>query len=241
VFDCKGKGTHLTDPKAQKGGRGIALLSLELGAKRGGWLARRPGRFTPGKDSVHIVQEAGWAPGPVWAGAENIAPTGIRSPDRPARSRYTDWACVWLDTLHIHSIVTNVLNVLRQSLAETKRSHRRRQDWRLKAPIHVPVWLSSPAGLGFQSVKLIRVWNVTSRTLADYIYIYIYICIRACLTESSYPRRTLKPDSCVYGHLYVSSMAQHRAEVTATTQLPASNKWGPIIPNTDTPRRTITM
>ena len=27
-----------------------------------------------------------WAPGPVWAGAENLAPTGIRSPDRPARS-----------------------------------------------------------------------------------------------------------------------------------------------------------
>jgi hypothetical protein len=28
------------------------------------------------------VQEAGWAPGPVWTGAENLAHTGIRSPDR---------------------------------------------------------------------------------------------------------------------------------------------------------------
>jgi hypothetical protein len=27
------------------------------------------------------------APGPVWTGAENLAPTGIRSPDRPARSQ----------------------------------------------------------------------------------------------------------------------------------------------------------
>jgi hypothetical protein len=27
-----------------------------------------------------------WAPGPVWAGLENLAPTGIRSPDRPAGS-----------------------------------------------------------------------------------------------------------------------------------------------------------
>jgi hypothetical protein len=26
-------------------------------------------------------------PGPVWTGAENLAPTGIRSPDRPARSK----------------------------------------------------------------------------------------------------------------------------------------------------------
>ena len=29
--------------------------------------------FTPGKDPVPIVQEAGWAPGQVWIGAENLA------------------------------------------------------------------------------------------------------------------------------------------------------------------------
>jgi hypothetical protein len=39
---------------------------------------------TPRKEPVPIVQEAGWAPGPVWTGAENLAPTGIRSPDLPA-------------------------------------------------------------------------------------------------------------------------------------------------------------
>ena len=33
------------------------------------------------------MQEAGWTPGPVWTGAENLAYTGIRSPDRPARSQ----------------------------------------------------------------------------------------------------------------------------------------------------------
>ena len=33
-----------------------------------------------------IIQEAGWYPGPCWTGAENLAPTGIRSPDRPANS-----------------------------------------------------------------------------------------------------------------------------------------------------------
>ena len=27
-----------------------------------------------------------WRPGPVWTGAENLARTGIRSPDRPARN-----------------------------------------------------------------------------------------------------------------------------------------------------------
>jgi hypothetical protein len=67
------------------GSRGIALLSLDLGVRRGGWSAPRPCRFTPGKDQVPIVKEAGWAPGPVWTCAKNLAPTGIRSPDRPAR------------------------------------------------------------------------------------------------------------------------------------------------------------
>jgi len=29
-----------------------------------------------------LYTETGWAPGPVWTGAENLASTGIRSPDR---------------------------------------------------------------------------------------------------------------------------------------------------------------
>jgi len=40
--------------------------------------------FTPEKDPVPVVQEAGWAPGPVWTGAENLAPTGTQFWDRPA-------------------------------------------------------------------------------------------------------------------------------------------------------------
>ena len=43
--------------------------------------------FNPWKDPVPIVQEAGWDPGPVWTGVENLASTGIRSPDRPACSQ----------------------------------------------------------------------------------------------------------------------------------------------------------
>ena len=42
--------------------------------------------FTPGKDPVPIVQEAGWASGSVWTGAENLGTTEIRSPNRPASS-----------------------------------------------------------------------------------------------------------------------------------------------------------
>ena len=41
--------------------------------------------FTPGKDPVLIVQEAGWAPGPIWTG-ENSLLHRHSIPDRPARS-----------------------------------------------------------------------------------------------------------------------------------------------------------
>jgi len=58
------------------------------GTKRGWGVSVTPrSLFTPGKDPVLIVQEAGWALGPVWTDAENLAPTGIRSPDRPACSQ----------------------------------------------------------------------------------------------------------------------------------------------------------
>ena len=45
-----------------------------------------PAALPPGKDTVPIVEEVGWASEPVCTSAENLAPTRIRSPDRPARS-----------------------------------------------------------------------------------------------------------------------------------------------------------
>jgi len=46
-----------------------------------------PAASTPGKEPVPIIQEAGWVPGLVWTGAENLVHTRIRSPDRPARGQ----------------------------------------------------------------------------------------------------------------------------------------------------------
>jgi hypothetical protein len=75
-----------------RGSRGIALLFMTNGTGRGWGVSFTPQLlFTPGKDQVPIVQEAGWAPGPVSTGAENLAPTGIRSLDRPARSQSLYW------------------------------------------------------------------------------------------------------------------------------------------------------
>jgi hypothetical protein len=77
-----------TGRTAHRGSRGIALLFHDHGTRRGRGVSVTPRPlFTPGKDPVPIVQEAGWAPGPVWTGAENLPPTGIRSPDRPTRSQ----------------------------------------------------------------------------------------------------------------------------------------------------------
>jgi hypothetical protein len=45
-----------------------------------------PAALPQERNPVTVAQKAGWAPGPVWTGAENLVPTGIRSPDHPVRS-----------------------------------------------------------------------------------------------------------------------------------------------------------
>jgi len=42
------------------------------------------GCFTVENDLVRIVQETGCDTGLVWRGAENLTPTGIRTPNLPA-------------------------------------------------------------------------------------------------------------------------------------------------------------
>jgi hypothetical protein len=60
-----------------EGPEGIEVKSysfLTSALEGSGWSAPRPGRFTPWKDRVPIVKEAGCAPGPVWTCAKNLAP-----------------------------------------------------------------------------------------------------------------------------------------------------------------------
>jgi len=54
---------------AKRASRGIALLFHDRGTWRG-WVVSSTSRphFTPGKDPVPILQDTGWAPGPVWTG-----------------------------------------------------------------------------------------------------------------------------------------------------------------------------
>jgi len=48
----------------------------------------------PGEEPVPILQEAGWAPEPVWTGAKNLAPPPGFDPRtvQTVASRYTDYA-----------------------------------------------------------------------------------------------------------------------------------------------------
>jgi len=80
-----------TGRTAHRGSRGIAVPFLDHCTRSGLVVSVTPRPlFTPGKYLVPNVQEAGWAPAPVWTVKENLALTGIRSPDRPVHRRYTD-------------------------------------------------------------------------------------------------------------------------------------------------------
>jgi hypothetical protein len=70
--------------KRHRGGRGIALPILDLGAGRGWVLTLCPGCLTPRKEIQCPLQGAGWALGSALIGLANLALSRTRSPDRRA-------------------------------------------------------------------------------------------------------------------------------------------------------------
>jgi len=109
---------------ARRGSRGIALLFLNHGTRKGLAVSvtSRP-LFTAGKDPVPIVQENGWAPGPVWTGAEIVAPPGfdLRTV-QPLASHYTDCAtratslrmsgAIFPTPIHLHEVNRDKFNLV---------------------------------------------------------------------------------------------------------------------------------
>ena len=82
LFHIKGKGYR--PGVAHRVGKVIALLFHDRGTRRGWFVSSTPlPHFTAGKDQVPIVQQAGWAPGPVWTGGKS-RPHRNSIPDRPA-------------------------------------------------------------------------------------------------------------------------------------------------------------
>ena len=91
---AKGKVHSTADHEAPQGEYSIALLSFTLGA-RWGWVVNDTPRPLYLRERLG-VQEAGWAPGPVWTGAENLTPhrdsiSGPSSPQRVAISTELSW------------------------------------------------------------------------------------------------------------------------------------------------------
>ena len=84
----KKKSVPVTGPVWPRGWVDVQLYSSITAALDGvDGSATRPGRtLPPGKDPVRIVQEAGWAPGPVWTGGKS-RPHLDSIPDRRARSQ----------------------------------------------------------------------------------------------------------------------------------------------------------
>jgi hypothetical protein len=85
ILTGEGRVYLITGHQGPRGG--VALLFPNLGARRGCVVSTMPRplylRERPG---THCTE--GWVgPGPVWTCVKNLAPTGIRSPDRPARSQ----------------------------------------------------------------------------------------------------------------------------------------------------------
>ena len=105
---------------AQRVGRGIALLFHERGTRRG-WVVSSTPRphFTPGKDPVPILQEAGWATGPVWTGGKSC-PHRDSIPDRPARSQSLyRLSCLAQHThTHTYTHIPNILTINRNNFSK---------------------------------------------------------------------------------------------------------------------------
>jgi hypothetical protein len=99
TFVVKNVKQSLYTPWRRLGERRYSSYSFTTSALNGGeWSASRPGRaLPPGKGPpVPIVQEAGWAPEPVWTQRleeKSSAPAGDRTPVvQPVVRHYTAWA-----------------------------------------------------------------------------------------------------------------------------------------------------
>jgi hypothetical protein len=89
----KGKANPVTGPGGPIGRVEVKLNSFLTSAlEEGVWSASRLGRFYPReRPGTHCT--GGWAPEPVWIGAENLGPPGFDPRTfQPVASRYTDYA-----------------------------------------------------------------------------------------------------------------------------------------------------
>jgi hypothetical protein len=125
IYIYKGKDHPITVHQGPRGGRGIALLILNLGSRRGWVVSTTPRPLYP----VPIIQE-------VWTCAKNLAPPGIDPRTvQPVVSCYTDWTTRHTHThthiyiyIYIYILISRpfllrMRNVTDKSCRETQNTH----------------------------------------------------------------------------------------------------------------------
>jgi len=171
---------------AKRVGRGIALLFHDRGTRRG-WVVSSTPRphFTPGKDRVPILQEAGWALGTVWTGGK-YRPHRDSIPDRPACSQ-----SLYRLSYRAHDVLLSALKFVLQMFVDIvkfvcSRAELVHNMWRLQIYRFLQ-WIISRVNilctnfnvLNNASVFIIHTNKCTTHTHAHiYIYIYIYISFK---------------------------------------------------------------
>jgi len=143
-------------------------------------------------------------PRPVRAGAENLAPTGIRSRTvQPVASRYTDWAVqechIKIKNTKIKLWNTNYVNIIQHHYAKEADDvvvTAEGNCW-LRSPTER--WSSLVLGLGTGlctsrknrgqiSTRVYMVPNPCIVYIYIYIYIYIYMCVCVCVCAGQLSR-----------------------------------------------------
>jgi hypothetical protein len=110
-----------------KRSRGIALPFHDHGNRRGWGVSVTPWPlFTPIKEPVPILQEAGWA--------ENLAPNWFRSPDHPIRSQslygLRNPAQTWLDRSSKYHLLRHHFPPNTVLMCHSKSEERHQIAWR---------------------------------------------------------------------------------------------------------------
>ena len=169
----------------------------------GEWSAARPGRtLPPGKDPVPILQEAGWAPGPVWTG-EKSRPRRDSIPDRPARSQ-----SLYRLSYPVYHIVLKGTQILWKTkvcyhlLSSTDENcfdlegveERKRQVQECQSVLHARVSTHLSFHTCFQSTTSLRsCTNITGQSTTEYNS-----------TDSHFPPTYCNRNTAVCGHSHLS-------------------------------------
>jgi hypothetical protein len=144
-----------------------------------GWSTPRPGSFNPWKDTRYqLYRRPGGVTGPAWTGAENLTPTGIWSPGRPARTEALYRLCYRDPPCRTDVYVKKVRQVIHES--RRRNIKRLRKDEKRKRP---DKWLTQkllPRQGNLPAYTALSVWQFGISPLPA-----SYFTVLAPLTSSS--------------------------------------------------------